>query len=240
MDDASITVLTGAGISTGAGIPDFRGPDGVWTRFPEQARLLEIDAFTASRAVRVAGWRSWAEHPAWAVTPSTAHRSLLALESAGVLGAVLTQNFDGLHSSAGHSPGAVVELHGTLRTTSCLACGSRLPTLQVIARLSDEPDPRCAACGGILKPDIVYFGEALPAAALDRAVELAHTCEVFVAIGTTLGVQPVASLAGLAARAGARLVIVNRDPTPYDLLADDVIREPIETAVPELVASLLG
>lgn len=236
----NVTVLTGAGISTGSGIPDFRGPEGVWTLHPEQVRLLEIDVYLTEREAREAGWRAWAEHPAWAATPTAAHRALVELERAGVLQAVLTQNFDGLHQDAGSSPDTVVELHGTLRTTSCLDCERQWPTPEVLARLDDDPDPPCPVCGGILKPDIVYFGEALSTADLDRASRAAERSDVFVAIGTSLSVQPVASLPLVALESGAELVVVNAEPTPYDRLAARVVREPIDEAVPALVRELLG
>lgn len=235
-----VTVLTGAGISTGAGIPDFRGPDGTWTRHPEQAELLEIGRFVGDADVRRRGWRMWREHPAWAARPAAGHAALAELGRAGRLHALLTQNFDGLHQAAGSDPGDVVELHGTLRTTSCVACGDRQPTADVLARLDAEPDPRCAVCGGVLKPDVVYFGERLPERALDRAIGAAQDGDVFLAVGTTLTVQPVASLAGLAAEVGAEVVVVNAEPTPYDHLADRVVREPIEQALPALVAELLA
>ncbi len=153
---------------------------------------------------------------------------------------VLTQNFDGLHEAAGLPDSRVVEMHGTLRTTSCMACGERVRTADVVATLAANPDPTCAACGGILKPDIVYFGEVLPADAINRAVRAAESCDVFVAIGTTLSVYPVASLAGLAVESGADLIIINAEPTDYDRYAREVIREPIDVAVPALVDRYLG
>ncbi|WP_169164340.1 SIR2 family NAD-dependent protein deacylase [Cellulomonas taurus] len=233
-----ITVLTGAGISTGSGIPDFRGPEGTWTRHPDQAELLEIDRLVNDPAVRRAGWAMWRDHPAWTATPSAAHRALVELERAELLEAVLTQNFDGLHQAAGHdSP--VIELHGGLRTTSCLRCGARQATSAVLARLDRNGDPDCLECGGILKPDVVYFGERLPEDALGRAIAAAQDADVFVAIGSTLTVQPVASLTGIAAESGAEVIIVNAEPTPYDHHASRVIRTPIEDAVPDLVAELI-
>ncbi|WNM24803.1 SIR2 family NAD-dependent protein deacylase [Demequina capsici] len=231
-----VTVLTGAGVSTGAGIPDFRGPRGVWTLRPDRARLLEIDVFMNDRALREEGWRDWREHPAWQSHPTDAHRALARLGEAGVLEALLTQNIDGLHQAGGSRPADVIELHGALGTTSCMVCGAGpMATADVLARLDTEPDPRCAGCGGILKPDVVYFGEPLPPAALDRAVRAAEACDVMVAIGTTLTVFPVASLPGVALDSGASLVLVNAEPTAYDRYADEVVREPIETAVPSLV-----
>ncbi|WP_062517015.1 SIR2 family NAD-dependent protein deacylase [Demequina gelatinilytica] len=235
-----ITVLTGAGLSTAAGIPDFRGPEGVWTRDPARARLLEIDVFVGERDAREEGWRDWAAHPAWSARPAAAHRALARLVTQGVCGDVLTQNIDGLHQAAGTPDGAVVEMHGSLATTSCLGCGFACPTRDVVAGLDAEPDPRCPRCGGILKPDVVYFGEALRDADLRRASRAARTCDTFVAIGTTLQVYPVAALAGDALAAGAALVIVNASPTSWDRDASLVVREPIEEAVPALVEEWLA
>lgn len=235
-----VTVLTGAGISTGAGIPDFRGPDGTWTRHPDQVELLDLGRYVADGDVRRRGWRMWREHPAWTARPAAGHRALVDLERAGRLQAVLTQNFDGLHQAAGLDDHDVVELHGTLRTTSCLVCGDRQPTADVLARLDAEPDPPCAVCGGVLKPDVVYFGERLQDRPLERAIAAAQDGDVFLAVGSTLTVQPVASLAGLAAEVGAEVVIVNAEPTAYDHLADRVVRDPIEQALPALVAELLA
>ncbi len=199
------------------------------------ARLLDIDAYLSDPAVRVAGWLEWRDSPARAATPTPAHRALAGMVNAGLLGEVLTQNFDGLHQAAGAPGDAVVEMHGTLRTTSCTACGLRLDTEDVLASLDAHPDPACEDCGGILKPDIVYFGEALPAEAMRRAVDAATSCDVFIAIGTTLSVYPVASLAGLAVDSGAKLIIVNDAPTDYDRYAAEIIRDPIDEAVPALV-----
>jgi len=237
-DDPTITVLTGAGISTGAGIPDFRGPDGVWTRHPEQAGLLQIGPYLAQARVRADGWRMWRDSPARSARPSAAHRALVELQRAGALRALLTQNFDGLHQAAGST--GVVELHGSLATTSCMACRWHTATEQVLAGLDDDDDPHCPRCEGVLKPDIVYFGELLDDDALGSAVAAAQDAQVFVAIGSTLSVQPVAGLAALAVEHGARLVVVNDAPTQYDHLADRIIREPIEQSVPALVAELLA
>ncbi|MCB2412289.1 Sir2 family NAD-dependent protein deacetylase [Demequina sp. TTPB684] len=240
MPSQRIAVLTGAGISTGSGIPDFRGPAGVWTLNPERARLLDIDAFVRDREVRIAGWRDWRDHPAWTSSPSAAHKALARLADAGRLDVVLTQNFDGLHQAGGLAESDVVEMHGTLRTTSCRGCGNSVNTADVVAGLAANPDPACVDCGGVLKPDIVYFGEILPAAAIDRAVRAATTCDVFIAIGTSLSVYPVASLAGMAVEAGADLIIVTAEPTDYDRYASEVIRGPIDLTVPALVNRLVA
>jgi NAD-dependent deacetylase len=177
---------------------------------------------------------------AWHARATAAHRAIVELERAGLLICVLTQNFDGLHQTAGQSPGLVVELHGGLGSTSCLRCGERWLTRDVLTRLDDEPDPHHAGCGGVLKPDVVYFGELLSDEALERAVAAAQEAEVFLAIGTTLRVQPVASLAAIAADGGAELIIVNDQPTPYDDLAARIVRDPIDEAVPALVSDLLA
>ena len=236
----TVTVLTGAGISTASGIPDFRGPQGVWTRDPAAASLLEIGPYVRDPAVRARGWLAWAEHAVWDARPTAGHRALVDLERGGALLAVLTQNFDGLHQAAGNDPARVVELHGTLATTSCLRCGAQVPTRDVLARLDTEPDPRCRRCGGVLKPDVVYFGEPLPADAFERATAAALAARTFVAVGTTLTVHPVAGLVPLAVDAGARLVVVNAEPTAYDHLADEVHRAPIDEALPALVRTLLA
>ena len=238
MSGPTVAVLTGAGISTSGGVPDFRGPRGVWTRDPDSARLLEIGPFLREPDVRRRGWVMWRDLPVWDAAPTPAHRALADLERTGRLLDLLTQNFDGLHQRAGSR--AVVELHGTVATTSGLGCGEQVATAAVLARLGAEADPPCRACGGLLKPDVVYFGQALPDDALDRAVRAATTADVFVTVGTTLTVHPVAGLAELAARSGAELVIVNAEPTPYDPLAARVVRDPIDEAVPALVAELGG
>ncbi|WP_024286663.1 Sir2 family NAD-dependent protein deacetylase [Cellulomonas sp. KRMCY2] len=234
-----VTVLAGAGISTGSGIPDFRGPHGVWTRDPEAARLLEHGWYVADADIRRRTWRMWRESPVWQAEPTPAHRSLVDLERAGALRAICTQNFDGLHQRAGSSAQMVLELHGSLTGSRCLSCGSGERTAEILARLDTDPDPHCARCGGLLATDVVMFGEALPGDVLDAAAEAAAACDVFVAVGSTLTVQPVASLTLVAAEAGARVVIVNDEPTPYDRLADTVDRRPIQVALPELVRELL-
>lgn len=235
-----IAVLSGAGISTGSGIPDFRGPQGVWTRDPGAARLLDWDAYRVDVAVRVAAWRMWRDHPVWGARPTAAHRALADLERAGLLRGVATQNFDGLHQAGGVSPELVHELHGSLPGSTCRSCGAAEPTAIVLARLPVDPDPHCRRCGGLLATDVVMFGEVLPRPTLDAALEAAAGCAEMWAIGTTLTVQPAASLVLVAARAGARVVIVNAEETPYDDVADEVVRTPIDVAVPGMVGRVLA
>lgn len=235
----SVTVLTGAGISTGSGIPDFRGPNGVWTRDPQASRLLELDWYLAEPDIRRRAWQMWRDHPLWTARPTPGHAALADLDRAGTLRAVATQNFDGLHQRAGVPASKVLELHGSLGGSRCLRCGAPEPTAGVLARLDVDPDPHCARCGGPLATDVVMFGEPLPSDVLDAAVEAAASCDVFLAVGSTLTVQPAASLTSVAAEAGARIVIVNAEPTPYDRLAETVDRRPIEVALPALVRDLL-
>ncbi|WP_103347504.1 Sir2 family NAD-dependent protein deacetylase [Amycolatopsis sp. CA-128772] len=231
-----IAALTGAGISTASGIPDYRGPDGVWTRSPSAANAFTRKNFMADAAVRREFWRSYAGHAAWRAEPNAAHRALAGLDSAGVAVRVLTQNVDGLHQRAGLAARKVLELHGTMHTTRCTRCPARFPTAGILA--AGDDDPSCPRCGGILQLDLVLFGQRLDGEVLGHARNIAAASELFLAIGSTLQVEPAASLCSVAVQARATLVIVNRDPTPYDDDADFVLREDIETVVPELCAAV--
>lgn len=231
-----VTVLTGAGISTDSGIPDFRGPAGVWTRDPAAQRRATLRAYVSDPEVRRASWRGRRDHPAWLAEPNAAHRALVGLERAGRLRAIVTQNIDGLHQRAGSDPGLVIEVHGSLRSVVCLSCGDRTPMADALARVgAGEPDPSCRRCGGILKSATISFGQSLDEAVFAAATAAARECDAFLVIGSTLTVEPAAGLAGVAAREGARLVIVNADPTPYDPLAAALVRVPIGLAVPALL-----
>jgi len=236
-----VTVLTGAGISTDSGIPDFRGPAGVWTRDPEAEKLVTIQHYLADPEIRRRSWLARRENPAWGARPNSGHRALVELERAGLLRALVTQNIDRLHQAAGSDPDRVLELHGNLVETRCTGCGARGLTADALARVdAGDPDPACEACGAVLKTATVYFGEALDPDVLDAAVAAAATCDVFLAVGTSLGVHPAAGLVDVAASVGAEVVIVNAEPTPYDRLADRVVREPIATSLPALVAELVA
>jgi len=230
-----ITVLTGAGISTDSGIPDFRGPQGVWTRNPAAERTSTLQDYLADPAVRRQAWRNRLASPAWEARPNPGHAAVVTLEQQGRLQALVTQNIDELHQRAGSSPASVIELHGSMWGWMCWSCGARGPMAEVLARLRDgEDDPRCATCGGILKSTTISFGQPLDPAVLDAAVEAATSCDLLLAVGSSLQVQPAAGLVPLAARAGAAVVIVNAQPTPYDGLADAVVRDPISVALPAL------
>jgi NAD-dependent deacetylase len=229
--------LTGAGISTDSGIPDFRGPNGIWTKDPEAAKLVTLDAYLADPEVRRRAWRSRRDHPAWSAEPNRGHRALVELERAGRLHAIVTQNIDGLHQRAGSDPERVIEIHGTIHAVECLTCGDRTTMGEALDRVAaGEPDPDCRRCGGILKSATISFGQRLDPATLHRAVAAAQTADLLLAVGTSLSVHPAAGLVEIAARSGARVVIVNASPTPYDPLADTVLREPIGTVLPELVS----
>lgn len=234
----SIVALTGAGISTESGIPDFRGPQGVWTRDPKAERLSNIHHYMTDPEVRKLSWRGRLEHPAWHAQPNGGHRALVALERRGTLRALVTQNIDGLHQLAGHSPSKIVEVHGTMRDVMCMACGWRGPAGPVLERVrAGEADPPCAACGGILKSATISFGQPLVPAIIDAAMRAAEEADLLLAIGTSLQVYPVASLVPLAKSSGARVVIVNAEPTPFDQIADVVIRSPIGDALPQIIAA---
>lgn len=230
----SVAALTGAGISTASGIPDFRGPQGLWTRSPAAQRLASIDAYLADPEVRERSWIGRRDHPAWAARPNAGHRALVDLEQSGRLTCLATQNIDGLHQAAGSR--RVLELHGTIRDTVCLSCGDRRPMAEALARLGDDPDPPCLVCGGILKSATVSFGQPLDAHVLDAAALGAGTCDLFLAIGSTLSVHPAAGLCDLALEAGARLVVVNDSETPYDDRAEVRLGGRIEEVLPVLVA----
>jgi NAD-dependent deacetylase len=235
----STVVLTGAGISTESGIPDFRGPDGLWTRDPRAERLSNIGYYVADPRVRRESWRRRAEHPAWGAEPNAGHRALVALERAGRLDLLVTQNIDGLHLAAGTAPERLVEIHGTIRETACLACGDRRPMSAALDRVrAGEPDPPCLACGGILKSATVSFGQNLDPRDLARAESAASTCDLFLAVGTSLTVYPVARLPELALRASARLVIVNAQATPLDDRAHAVLHGRAGDVLPQLVSGL--
>lgn len=233
-------ILTGAGISTDSGIPDYRGPRGLWTLHPEYEKLVTAGYYMADAEIRRRSWQMRRETYALDPRPNAAHLAIADLGRSGAVALrVITQNTDGLHQRAGLPARAVLELHGTSRTVVCTACGARTPVEDAFARIdAGEPDPPCLDCGGILKTDTVLFGESLDPRVLSEAASAARACDVFFAVGTSLQVYPAAGLVDLAAGRGARLVIVNAEPTPYDAVADQVVREPISEALPRLLREL--
>jgi NAD-dependent protein deacetylase/lipoamidase len=225
-----VVVLTGAGVSTDSGISDFRGPNGLWTRNPAAQALFDLDTYLRDAGVRRMAWANRRENPSWTAEPNRGHHALAQLQRSGRLATLMTQNIDGLHQRAGSTD--VLELHGTIWEVSCLSCGGRWPTLEVLAR--PEPDPPCVLCGGILKTATISFGQSLDPDVLDAAFRAADDADLLVAIGTSLQVNPVAGLAGVA----ETLAIVNAGPTPYDDDAVVVVRDSISDVLEEVRRSL--
>ena len=237
VDDAKrVVVLTGAGISTESGIPDFRGPQGVWTKNPQAEKLSNIHYYMADADVRKAAWKSRLEHPAWNAKPNAGHFALAALEQRGKLHALITQNIDELHQMAGNSPEKVIEVHGTVRKVICMACGMTAPMQEALDRVrAGEEDPPCRDCGGILKSATISFGQQLMPEVIGRAMRAAMEADVFIAIGTSLQVYPIAGAVEVAKASGARIVILNAEPTPFDKTANAVFRDPIGATLPVLL-----
>jgi len=232
-----VVVLTGAGISTDSGIPDFRGPQGVWTKNPKAEMLSDIRHYMADPEVRRLSWQSRLEHTAWRAQPNAGHQALVELERRGKLHALITQNIDELHQLAGHAPDKVIEVHGTMRKVVCMSCGERAPMEKALARVrAREADPACRTCGGILKSATISFGQQLEPEVIDRAMQVAAEADLFLSVGTSLQVYPIAGAVPIAKRAGARVVIVNAEPTPFDELADAVFNESISAVLPKLIA----
>ena len=233
-----VVVLTGAGISTDSGIPDFRGPRGVWTTDPAAEKQSTLQTYLADPQVRQAAWRSRLAHPAWQARPNRGHLALVELEQRGKLHALITQNIDELHQQAGNSAARIIEVHGTMRRAMCWGCGRRLPMQEVLERVrAGDPDPACLACGGILKSDTISFGQALVPAVIERALAAAGEADLLLAVGSTLQVHPAASVVPVAKAAGARIVIVNDQPTPMDAIADALLRGPIGSVLPAVCAA---
>jgi len=236
-----VAVLTGAGISTDSGIPDFRGPAGLWTRDPGAEKMATYQVYVADEAVRQRSWQARLAHPAWTAEPNAAHLALARLAASGIGTTVITQNIDGLHQRAGLAADDVLELHGTMYAVVCVSCGARTAMSDALTRVrAGEVDPPCADCGGILKSATVMFGQSLNPDVLSHAAAAAQAADLFLAVGSTLTVEPAASLCRVAVRGGAPLVIVNRDPTPYDEIATATIRHSISEAIPAIVDALIA
>ena len=234
-----IVVLTGAGISTDSGIQDFRGPNGLWTKNPEAEKQATLSHYVGNPDVRRASWQARINNPIFHAEPNAGHHAVAALERTGKVIAVLTQNVDGLHLLAGTSPELLVEVHGNVREVVCLQCDERAPMQRALDRVrAGEEDPSCRTCGGILKSATISFGQALVAADLERADDVARDCDVLLAVGSTLGVYPIAGVVPIAKRAGAAIIIVNGGPTEMDELADVVLRGSISELLPPLVGML--
>jgi len=236
-DARRVVALTGAGISTESGIPDFRGPNGIWTKDPAAEKTATLQYYMGDPEVRRRAWQNRLKSEMWTAQPNAAHRALVELERKGALHFLVTQNVDGLHHAAGQSDDIVVEIHGNVREAKCMSCGWRGPMADTLERVrAGEADPECVHCGGILKSATISFGENLVPEDLDRAQLAASAATVFLALGTSLAVYPAAALPEIALRAGARLVICNAEETPFDGLADAVLREQLGVVLPELAA----
>jgi NAD-dependent deacetylase len=237
IDEAEqIVVLTGAGISTDSGIPDFRGPQGLWTKNPEAEKMATIQHYMASREVRKFAWKTRLDLEGRKAEPNAGHRALVALERRGKLHALITQNVDGLHLAAGTSRERIIEIHGTLQEVVCMSCGERAPMERALARVrAGEEDPPCRSCSGILKSATISFGQGLVPDDLARCEEVAQQCDLLLAVGSTLAVYPVAGVVPLARQSGARIAILNGGPTEMDDIADAVLRGSISELLPRLV-----
>ena len=231
-----VVVLTGAGISTDSGIPDFRGPQGLWTKDPEAEKLATLHHYVSDPAIRAKAWRRRVETLSTTYEPNDGHRALVRLERRGVLDTLITQNVDGLHLRAGTSRERLVEIHGTTSDVACLDCDDRAPIERALERVrAGEDDPSCRSCGGILKTATISFGQGLVAEDLARADAAARRADLMLAVGTTLGVYPIANVVPLAKAHGAPVVIVNGGPTEMDDLADVRIEGSISEVLPALV-----
>jgi len=238
VDDARrVVALTGAGISTDSGIPDFRGPKGVWTRNPMAEKLSNIHYYMADPEVRKASWRARLDHTTWNAKPNPGHLALAELERRGKLHALITQNIDELHQLAGNSPQKVIEVHGTMRKVVCMSCGMIAPMQKALERVrAGEADPPCRDCGGILKSATISFGQALVPEVIEGAMRVAEEADLFFAVGTSLQVYPIAGAVPAARAAGAKIVIMNAEPTPFDDIAHAVFRDSISDVLPRLLS----
>jgi NAD-dependent deacetylase len=233
-----VLVLTGAGISTDSGIPDFRGPKGVWTLDPQAEKTSHLSYYMSDPEVRKRSWQMRIDRTDQRHEPNAGHRAIVTLQERGKLHTVVTQNVDGLHQQAGTDPAKVVEIHGTMRQVMCMSCDERAPMERALERVkAGEEDPPCRTCGGILKSATISFGQNLVPEDLDRAEKAAVECDLLLAVGSTLTVYPAAGLVPLAAQTGARIIIVNAEETGYDHIADALLRGSISEILPEIVGS---
>ena len=230
-----VVALTGAGISTDSGIPDFRGPNGVWTKNPTAEKLSDIRYYMADPGIRQASWQSRLEHPAFTAKPNAGHRALVDLEKHGRLHALITQNIDGLHIVAGNSRQRVFEVHGNLHQAVCMSCGGKGPMQPVLDRVrAGEADPPCRDCGGILKSDTISFGQQLVPEFIEGALRAAREADLLLSVGTSLRVFPIANAVPIAREAGARIVIMNAEATQFDDIADARLDGWISEELPQL------
>ena len=233
-----ITVLTGAGISTDSGIPDFRGPNGLWTKNPAAEKASTLQHYLNDPQVRRFAWQNRLHSQAWDAQPNAGHLAVVELDRQGKLHCLITQNIDELHQRAGLDPAVVLEVHGTMRWSRCWGCRDRRPMQSILDRVrAGDDDPACELCGGVLKSDTISFGQALLPEVIDAAMRAADACDLLIAAGSTLSVFPVANVVPRAKASGARVVIVNGEPTKMDRYADALLLGPLSDLMPALVGA---
>ncbi|MEL6982094.1 MAG: Sir2 family NAD-dependent protein deacetylase [Actinomycetota bacterium] len=231
-----VTVLTGAGISTDSRIPDFRGPQGVWTKNPGAEKQATLQNYLADPELRRRSWRSRLDSPVWSAEPNPGHQALLRLEARRKLQLLITQNIDGLHHAAGSDPDRIVEVHGNVREVRCMSCDYLAPMTEALNRVRQgEDDPACPRCSGILKSATISFGQNLVVEDIERSNLAAASCDLLLAVGSTLSVFPIARVVPIAKTSGARVVIVNGSPTEMDDLADVVVAGSISDVLPRIL-----
>ena len=231
-----LVVLTGAGISTDSGIQDFRGPNGLWTKNPDAEKRAHLQYYVADAELRRGAWRARVDAPHFRAEPNRGHFAIAERAKRFGLHGLITQNVDGLHQAAGVEGWKVAEVHGTVHEWQCLSCGVGGPIQDALDRVrGGDDDPRCTACGGILKTATISFGQNLVPEVIERAYAVSATCDLLLAVGTTLSVYPVAGCVPEAKRNGAKVVIVNADETDMDSIADAVIRGSISELLPHLL-----
>lgn len=233
-----VVVFTGAGISTDSGIPDFRGPNGLWTKNPLAEKTSTLSYYLGDPEVRKVAWEGRARTFNGTAMPNDGHRAIVAIQNAGKLSAVVTQNVDGLHQLSGVIETNVVEVHGTIRYGHCWDCKDRRPMAEYIARvLAGDPDPHCELCGGIVKSDAILFEQQLVPEVIDRALREAEECDLLLAVGSSLGVSPANGVVPRARNKGAKVVIINGEPTQMDHFADRILLGSITPILQAIVAS---
>jgi len=233
-----IVVLSGAGLSTDSGIPDFRGPNGLWKTDPAAEKASTLQHYLADPELRKRAWQNRLAAPAFTATPNAGHYALVRLQQSGDLSAIVTQNIDGLHQAAGSDPDIVIEVHGTVHWSRCWGCNNRRPMREMLDRVrAGEADPACDFCGGIIKSDTILFGQNLVPHVIDAAMVAAERSDLVLAVGSSLSVFPAANVVPRAKSAGARIIIVNGEPTKMDRFADVVLIGSLSDILPALCGS---
>jgi len=233
-----IVVLSGAGLSTDSGIPDFRGPNGLWTRDPAAEKASTLRHYLADAELRKLAWQNRLAAPAFTAAPNAGHHALVALERRGHVSAIVTQNIDGLHQAAGSDASRVIEVHGTVHWSRCWGCSDRRPMSQMLDRVrAGEADPSCEICGGIIKSDTILFGQNLVPHVIESAMVAAERSDLVLAVGSSLSVFPAANVVPRAKSAGARVIIANGEPTKMDRFADAVLTGSLSDLLPPLCSA---